>query len=41
MDKQVRRDWPVVEIKDAGHLNCVVKAEFKESLVSWLAAHNG
>jgi pimeloyl-ACP methyl ester carboxylesterase len=23
--EQARRDWPVVEIKDGGHLNCIVK----------------
>src|SRR5262245_59800170 len=38
--EQVRNDWPVVEIKDAGHLNCVVKPEFKQSLASWLAMHS-
>jgi pimeloyl-ACP methyl ester carboxylesterase len=37
---QVRRDWPVVEIRDAGHLNCVVKPQFKQSLTSWLASHS-
>lgn len=37
--EQVRKDWPVVKIKDAGHLNCVVKPEFKQSLASWLATH--
>jgi len=25
----VRKDWPVVEIKDAGHLNCIIKPQFK------------
>ena len=38
--EQVRKDWPVIEIKDAGHLNCVVKPEFKQSLASWLAMHS-
>lgn len=38
--EQVRKDWPVVEIKDAGHLNCIVKPEFKESLTSWLGKQN-
>jgi pimeloyl-ACP methyl ester carboxylesterase len=32
----VRRDWPVIEIKDAGHLNCVVKPQFKEEIAGWL-----
>ena len=34
--EQVRRDWPVVEIKDAGHLNCVIKPQFKEAIQTWL-----
>lgn len=38
--EQVRKDWPVVEIKDAGHLNCVIKPEFKQSLTSWLGTHS-
>ena len=38
--EQVRKDWPVVEIKDAGHLNCIVKPEFKEAIASWLSKHH-
>ena len=36
---RVRTDWPIVEIKDAGHLNCVVKPEFKEAIAAWLLKH--
>jgi hypothetical protein len=32
-------DWPVIEIKDAGHLNCIVKPQFKDDLKKWLDAH--
>src|SRR5262249_41050521 len=32
----VRKDWAVIEIKDAGHLNCVVKTQFKEEIADWL-----
>jgi len=32
----VRKDWTVIEIKDAGHLNCVVKPQFKEEIAEWL-----
>ncbi|HEY7179778.1 MAG TPA: alpha/beta hydrolase [Blastocatellia bacterium] len=32
----VRKDWKVIEIEDAGHLNCVVKAQFKEAIAEWL-----
>ena len=38
--EQVRKDRPVVEIKYAGHLNCVVKPQFKQSLTSWLATRS-
>jgi pimeloyl-ACP methyl ester carboxylesterase len=34
--KPVRPDWSVVEIKDAGHINCVMKPQFKEALVEWV-----
>ena len=31
--RKVRKDWPVIEIPDAGHLNCILKKEFTEELV--------
>ena len=34
--QRVRKDWAVIEIEDAGHLNCVVKAQFKEVIAEWL-----
>jgi pimeloyl-ACP methyl ester carboxylesterase len=34
--QKVRPDWPVHVIKDAGHINCVVKAEFKAQLAAVL-----
>jgi pimeloyl-ACP methyl ester carboxylesterase len=37
--EQARKDWPVVEIKDAGHLNCIVKPQFKNAIADWLAKH--
>jgi len=33
---RLRADWPVIEIKDAGHLNCIFKEQFKEELKRWL-----
>ncbi len=36
----VRQDWPVVEIAGAGHLNCIVKPEFREEIVSWVSKHD-
>ena len=35
----VRKDWPVVEIKGAGHVDCIAKKEFRDELSRWLAAH--
>jgi pimeloyl-ACP methyl ester carboxylesterase len=35
----VRKDWPVVEIPGAGHLNCIFKQEFIEGIVHWLGQH--
>lgn len=34
--QQVRKDWPVVEIEDAGHLNCILKKQFKDELTGWV-----
>jgi pimeloyl-ACP methyl ester carboxylesterase len=34
--KLVRKDWPVIEIKDANHITCVGKPQFKEELHKWL-----
>lgn len=33
----VRNDWPVVEIADAGHLNCILKKQFLDAVVDWVA----
>jgi len=35
--RRVRSDWRVVEIAGAGHLNCIVKKQFVDEIVSWLA----
>jgi pimeloyl-ACP methyl ester carboxylesterase len=34
--KSVRKDWPVAEIKDANHISCVMKKQFKEEIADWL-----
>jgi len=34
--QQVRNDWPVTVIESAGHINCVVKSQFKEGLLKAL-----
>ena len=35
--KRVRKDWPVIEIKDADHVSCILKPQFKEEIQKWLA----
>jgi hypothetical protein len=32
----VRKDWAVVEIKDANHIDCIFKPQFREELAAWL-----
>lgn len=34
---RVRPDWRVVEVRDADHLSCVVKPQFRDALAAWLA----
>ncbi len=36
----VRPDWAVVQIKDAGHLDCVIKKEFREEVAGWLGSNS-
>jgi pimeloyl-ACP methyl ester carboxylesterase len=36
--RSVRNDWEVIEIQNAGHLNCVIKPQFKEEISAWLDA---
>jgi pimeloyl-ACP methyl ester carboxylesterase len=37
----VRKDWPVIEIKDANHISCILRPQFKEEIQKWLAAQKG
>jgi hypothetical protein len=34
--QRVRKDWPVVVIKGANHLACILKPQFREEIVAWL-----
>ncbi len=34
---QIRPDWPVTKISGAGHLNCIMKLEFREAVVNSVA----
>ena len=38
--QRVRKDWPVVEIADAGHITCVLKKDFREEVVRWVKANS-
>jgi pimeloyl-ACP methyl ester carboxylesterase len=35
--KMVRQDWPVVQIKNADHITCLLRPQFKEEIQKWLA----
>jgi pimeloyl-ACP methyl ester carboxylesterase len=37
----VRSDWPVIEIKGAGHITCVMKPQFTDELVKWINSNHG
>lgn len=37
--QEVRKDWPVVEIEAAGHLNCITRKEFRDEIARWIDAH--
>lgn len=32
----VRKDWKVMEIEGAGHLNCIIKKQFQDEIVAWV-----
>jgi pimeloyl-ACP methyl ester carboxylesterase len=34
--QKVRKDWPVIEIKDANHITCILKPQFREEIAAWL-----
>jgi pimeloyl-ACP methyl ester carboxylesterase len=34
--RHVRGDWPVVEIKDAGHIVCIAKKQFRDEVANWI-----
>jgi hypothetical protein len=34
--EKVRKDWPVVSIKDANHVTCILKPQFREEIAAWL-----
>jgi pimeloyl-ACP methyl ester carboxylesterase len=34
--KAARKDWPVIEIKDANHFTCIMRPQFREEIAAWL-----
>jgi alpha/beta hydrolase fold len=34
---KVRKDWQVIEIKDANHITCILRPQFREEIQKWLA----
>lgn len=38
---QIRPDWPVTKIADAGHITCIVKPEFREAVTTAVAKFDG
>ncbi|HEV3342505.1 MAG TPA: alpha/beta fold hydrolase [Pirellulales bacterium] len=37
--EKVRSDWPIIEIKDANHINCILKEQFQDEIVAALKRH--
>jgi pimeloyl-ACP methyl ester carboxylesterase len=35
--RAVRKDWPVIEIRDGDHLSCVLRPQFREEIHKWLS----
>ena len=38
--RAVRPDWPVILVHGAGHLNCILKRDFREAIARWVDAHH-
>jgi pimeloyl-ACP methyl ester carboxylesterase len=34
--QRIRKDWPVVEVADAGHFNCIMKKQFRDEIGNWV-----
>ncbi|HWB08994.1 MAG TPA: alpha/beta hydrolase [Pirellulales bacterium] len=37
--QKVRDDWPVIEIDDANHINCILKEQFQDEIAAALKRH--
>jgi pimeloyl-ACP methyl ester carboxylesterase len=38
---RLRKDWPVIEIKDANHVTCILRPQFREEIATWLKKNKG
>lgn len=38
--QQLRPDWKVTEIGDTGHINCIVKPDFRKAISEWLRSQS-
>jgi len=34
--EKVRKDWPMVEIKEANHITCILKPQFQKEIAAWI-----
>jgi pimeloyl-ACP methyl ester carboxylesterase len=39
--RKVRKDWRVVEIRDANHITCIFKTQFRKEIAAWLRKNPG
>jgi hypothetical protein len=39
--RPVRNDWPVVEIVEAGHLDCITKKQFRDEIAARMRKNSG
>jgi pimeloyl-ACP methyl ester carboxylesterase len=37
---KVRDDWKVIEIADAGHINCIAKKDFTDEMAKWIGKNS-
>src|SRR5438105_8337001 len=34
--REVRKDWPIVEIKDGDHITCILRSQFRDEIAAWI-----
>ena len=34
--REVRKDWPIVEIKDGDHITCILRPQFRDEIAAWI-----